>query len=260
MPRAARRSAGTDACVMVAGWEMSVSTPPRLSASAHSRTELSSRRAASSDPRSNAIMPPNPRICVRGQRVLGMRRQARIVHAGDLRVSLQILRHGQAVRVVPFHPERQRLRAAQHQPRIERTEDRALRVLHERQPLDVVVARRHDDAADAVAVAVEIFRRAVHDEVGAELDGPLNVGLAKVLSTTSRRSWRRASAAAAARSVRRMTGLVGVSTNSMRVAGRDCPFDLVEIRGVDVREGDGRRGSAPCRRTGTCRRTCSSRR
>ena len=43
-------------------------------------------------------------------------------------------------------------------------------------------------------------------------------GLAKVLSTTSRRSWRCASAAAAARSVRRMTGLVGVSTNSMRVA------------------------------------------
>ena len=38
MPIAARRSAGTDACVIVAGWEMSVSTPPRLSASAISRT------------------------------------------------------------------------------------------------------------------------------------------------------------------------------------------------------------------------------
>src|SRR5205085_5752615 len=57
MPMAARRSAGTEACVMVAGWEMSVSTPPRLSASACSRTLFNSRRAASSDPTSNASMP-----------------------------------------------------------------------------------------------------------------------------------------------------------------------------------------------------------
>ena len=38
MPSAARRSAGTDACVIVAGWEMSVSTPPRLSARAIGHT------------------------------------------------------------------------------------------------------------------------------------------------------------------------------------------------------------------------------
>ena len=37
-PIAARRSAGTEACVIVAGWLMSVSTPPRLSASAMSLT------------------------------------------------------------------------------------------------------------------------------------------------------------------------------------------------------------------------------
>ena len=30
-----------------------------------------------------------------------------------------------------------------------------------------------DDAADAVAVAVQVLGRAVHDEVGAELDRPL---------------------------------------------------------------------------------------
>ena len=54
---------GTDACVIVAGWEIKVSTPPRLSASAISRTLFSSRPAASSDPSSNASIPPNPRIC-----------------------------------------------------------------------------------------------------------------------------------------------------------------------------------------------------
>ena len=42
MPSAARCSAGTDACVIVAGCEISVSTPPRLSASDISRTPFSS--------------------------------------------------------------------------------------------------------------------------------------------------------------------------------------------------------------------------
>ncbi len=44
------------------------------------------------------------------------------------------------------------------------------------QPLDVLVARGDDDAADRVAVAVEVFRRAVHDQIGAELDRPLQAG------------------------------------------------------------------------------------
>ena len=73
------------------------------------------------------------------------------------------------------HPQRQRLGAAQHQPRVERAEDRARGVLHEPQPLDVLVARGDDHAADAVAVAVQVLGRAVHDQVGAELDRPLDV-------------------------------------------------------------------------------------
>ena len=44
MPIAARRSGGTDACVIVAGCEMSVSTPPRLSASDISWTPLKRAR------------------------------------------------------------------------------------------------------------------------------------------------------------------------------------------------------------------------
>src|SRR5262249_365978 len=62
-PMAWRRSGGTDACVMEAGWQMSVSTPPRLSASAISSTRLQTSRAASNVPTSNESMPPKPRIC-----------------------------------------------------------------------------------------------------------------------------------------------------------------------------------------------------
>jgi hypothetical protein len=49
--------------VIVAGCEMSVSTPPRLSASDIRRTDLRTRFAASSDPVSNASIPPKPLIC-----------------------------------------------------------------------------------------------------------------------------------------------------------------------------------------------------
>ena len=42
-PIAARRSFGTEACVIAAGWLISVSTPPRLSASAINRTRLHTR-------------------------------------------------------------------------------------------------------------------------------------------------------------------------------------------------------------------------
>ena len=77
-------------------------------------------------------------------------------------------RQRQAVDRVLRHAQRQRLGSAQHQPRIERAQNRAGGVLNEPQPLDVFVAHGDDDAADRIAVAVQILRRAVHDEVGAE--------------------------------------------------------------------------------------------
>ena len=80
------------------------------------------------------------------------------------------------VGVVALHADGQRLGAAQHQPRVHRPQDAALGVLHELQPLGVVVAHAHDDAAHAVAVAVQELGGAVQDEVGAELDRPLRVG------------------------------------------------------------------------------------
>ena len=119
------------------------------------------------------------------------------------------------------HAHGERLRAAQHEPRIERAEDRAGGVLDELQPLDVVVAHRDDDAADAVAVAVQVLRRAVDDQVGAERDRPLHARARERVVDDEPRAVRAcAISAARARSVSRMTGLVGVSTKSIFVSGR----------------------------------------
>ena len=111
-----------------------------------------------------------------GQRVLRMRGQAGIVHAGDFRVRGEEFGQRLRVGVVPLHADRQGLGSAQHEPGVHRPENGALGVLHEPQPLDVLVTDRHDDAADAVAVAVEELRRAVDDQIRAEVDRPLDVG------------------------------------------------------------------------------------
>ena len=110
------------------------------------------------------------------QLVLRMRGKARIVDALDLGMRGQKLREREAIGVVLRHAERKGLGAPQDQPRVHRAENRARGVLHELQPLDVVVAVGDDDPADAVAVAVEVFRRAVRDEIGAKLERPLDVG------------------------------------------------------------------------------------
>src|SRR5437773_10120762 len=49
---------------MVAGWQINVSTPPRLSARVQSLTDSSTILAASSEPTSNETMPPKPCCCV----------------------------------------------------------------------------------------------------------------------------------------------------------------------------------------------------
>ena len=63
IPSFARCSGGTEACVMVAGCEIKVSTPPRLSANEQSFTRPRKRFAFSNDPTSNEIIAPNPDIC-----------------------------------------------------------------------------------------------------------------------------------------------------------------------------------------------------
>jgi hypothetical protein len=89
----------------------------------------------------------------------------------DLWLRAQEFREREAVGIVRLHPDGQRLGAAQDEERVERTENRALGVLHEPEPLDVVVAHGDDDAADAVAVTVEYFV-VLGDQIGAKLDRP----------------------------------------------------------------------------------------
>ena len=155
-----------------------------------------------------------------GELVVRMIGKPGIVHLRDLRMGGEELRQRQAVLVVPLHADRQRLGAAQHQPRVHRSEDGALGVLHESQPLDVIVAHGHHDAADAVAVTVEKLGGAVDDEVGAELDRTLDVGAGERVVDDHEGLVCVSDVARRRKSVIRRTGLVGVSRNSIFVAGR----------------------------------------
>jgi hypothetical protein len=100
--------------------------------------------------------------------------QAGVVGLHDLLMAGQELRQRHRVGIVSLHPDGQCLGAAQDEPRVHGTENRPFRVLHEPQPLDVIVAFCDHDAANAVAVPVEKLGRAVDDEVGAEVEGSLH--------------------------------------------------------------------------------------
>src|SRR6266550_2999419 len=62
-PSSARRSGGTDACVIDAGWLIRLSTPPSDSASEKTRTLPRIFAAFSLLPVRTEIIPPNPFIC-----------------------------------------------------------------------------------------------------------------------------------------------------------------------------------------------------
>ena len=148
----------------------------------------------------------------------------------------EILGQHLRIGVVALHAERQRLGASQHEPRIHRPEDRAFGVLDELQPLDVDVAHRDDDSADAVAVPVQKLRRAVDDEVGAEVDRPLD----------RRAGERVVDDDDDVTGVRDRTGSSEVGESQRRVrrrleeqhprVGADGGFDRLEIGRVDVGE------------------------
>ena len=77
--------------------------------------------------------------------------------------------------IVLLHSQRQRLRAAHHEPGIERRQDRTGAVLHKADPVRVFFVVQNNNAADAVGVAVEILRRRVHDDVDAEFQRALQI-------------------------------------------------------------------------------------
>ena len=168
--------------------------------------------------------------------VLRMIGQARVVHQRHLGVRRQERGDALGVGVVALHADGQRLGAAQHQPRVHRPQDGALGVLHELQPLGVLVAHAHHDAAHAVAVAVQELGGAVQHEVGAELDRPLRVGAGERVVHHHGDAAVVGHRDTAARSVMRSTGLVGVSTKSIFVLGLKAARGGVEVRRVHVAE------------------------
>ena len=103
---------------------------------------------------------------------------------------------------------------------VERSRDRADRVLQKRDLIaQLLVFADDNDAADHVGVAVEIFRRGMNDHVEAELDRPLNPRAGKGVVGNAMIFFSRAIFATASRSIIFSSGLLGVSTQTMRVFG-----------------------------------------
>src|SRR5437870_13687056 len=74
-----------------------------------------------------------------------------------------------------LHPERERLRAAQNQPRVERTGHATRGVLNERDALVQISVVARERSAYDVRVSAEVFRRRVKDEIRSELQRLLKI-------------------------------------------------------------------------------------
>jgi hypothetical protein len=191
-------------------------------ASAISSTELRQRRALSERAEAERDDAAEAAHLPRGECMLRMIRQPGVVNLSDLRVAGQKLRELERVGVVALHPDGQRLDPTQHEPRVHRPEDRPLGVLDEPQRLDVVVS--HATATPPMLSLCPLRNLVV---LCTTMSAPKSIGrctygLAKVLSTTTNTPWACARSQAARRSVIRRTGLVGVSRNSIFVAGRSA--------------------------------------
>ena len=144
-----------------------LSTPPRLAARLITLSLSKTRKAASWPPFTSIVtMPPKPLICCRGDRVIGMRRQARVVDALDRRMPLEELRHGQRVRVVLRDAQRHRLHAAPERERRLRIHDAAEQPAHLRDRRHQRLRSRQHAAGD-VAVAVQVLGAALHRQIDA---------------------------------------------------------------------------------------------
>ena len=105
--------------------------------------------------------------------VAGMMRQPGIKHGGDGRVIGEAGRELHRVVGRGAHAQVERSQAADQQERLERMEDEAVPVRMSARPrAERVVAREAQRARDHVGMAVEVFGRRVHHDVGAERDRP----------------------------------------------------------------------------------------
>ncbi len=169
------KSAGTgdDAPSVLRRCSIRLSTPPsdvpRLNTLTAARTAI----AAASPPASLIEQHPSEPAAhlARGDHVTGMRRQPWIEHGRQRRMSLEVAGDPQRRGGGVADSHEQRAHAPLEEPGFERPEHGAGGAPPRPDPLrERVAARRHDGAGQDVAVPVEVLRRRMDDEVGAELD------------------------------------------------------------------------------------------
>ena len=123
------------------------------------------------------------------------------------------------VAAMALHAHRKRLDAAQREEGVERTRHAAHGVLKERKLFLPRFVPENGGPADDIGMA-QILRRGVHHDVEAQLERPLDPGRGEGVVAHRDELRLRAMAATASRSTILRSGLVGVSTHTMRVSGR----------------------------------------
>jgi hypothetical protein len=156
---------------MVAGWPISDSTPPKLSAPGAGE-QLQGRVLAAFD--ADGDHAAEITHLAFGDLVARMLREAGIVDALDLRLFGQPARQFPRVGAMPLHANGQGLDAAQHQPRVEGARDGAGGVLIELDRLHQLFPANHR-AAHHIRMTAQVLRRTMDNEVGAELDRLLQI-------------------------------------------------------------------------------------
>ena len=155
---------------------------------------------------------------------------------------------------VALHPDGERLQAAQHQVAVERGGDAAGGVLDEAEPLGERVVARHRRAADHVGVAVQVLGRRVDDEVGPELQRPLEVRGGEGV-VDDRDGAARAGQLRHRRDVGDLEERVGGALDPDEPRrGLEGPLHGREVGHVDLVEARCRGAGRPCRGSGRCRR------
>src|SRR5688500_1936891 len=107
-----------------------------------------------------------PRHLSTGECVLGMALEERVANAPPASVSIEMAGDTERAGDVALHAHAERLQRLREEPRIERGERRT-RLTREESDVGDVVRRADHDTAHRSALAVDVFRRRVDDEIGA---------------------------------------------------------------------------------------------
>src|SRR5688500_5374831 len=101
--------------------------------------------------------------------MLGMLRESRVIDLLHLRFLFEKTGYLHRVFTMPLHAQGECLEAPQSEKAVERSGNRADGVLQKRDLIpELLVLTNHDDAADHIGMAVQIFRRRMNDHVEAK--------------------------------------------------------------------------------------------